>query len=138
MPSDWSFVTAYDDVEFLGGSQTRDVLVTGIVTSPSGIYGEVRVPKSEFDQYGEQVVRAAAATFVTIFETLAAQPFISGVQWGMAAHNGQLRDVAVLTVTSSSGNSSSVLTIPVVELTPDLDHAAVKKLHDRLDALEHS
>jgi hypothetical protein len=71
----FSVETSYEDVEFLGGAQTRDVLVTGIRTKPSGIYIEVRVPLAEVRQYGAQ-------------------------------------------------------------LGPDLDHPAVKRLHDQLDANE--
>jgi hypothetical protein len=129
-------VAAYDDVEFLGGSQTRDVLVTSIRTKPSGVYIEVRVPRSLFDQYGSQVVNAAALGMANIFETLMKQPYVAGVQWGQQAAQGQLRDVAVITVASTSGDSQSTLTVPVVNLGPDLDHKAITKLHDQLDATE--
>lgn len=136
MADTFTVETAYDDVEFLGGAQTRDVLVTGIRTRPSGIYIEVRVPKAEFQQYGPQVVNAAALGWATIFETLAKQPYVAGVLWGQQARNGQLQDVAVLTVASTSGESESTLTVPVVDLGPDLDHAAIAKLHKSLDDLE--
>lgn len=136
MAPTWDHVTTSDDVEFLGGSQTRAVIVTGIRTKPSGIYLEVRVPRSSFDKYGAQVVNAAALGMANIFETLAKQPYIAGVQWGQAADHGQLQDVAILTVESSSGDSQATLTIPVVQLGPDLDHAAVAKLHGHLDDLE--
>jgi hypothetical protein len=94
------------------------------------------VPLAEFRQYGAQVVNAAALSYATIFETLAKQPDVAGVQWGQATAHGQLQDVAVITVQSTSGNSEASLTVPVVQLGPDLDHPAVKRLHDQLDANE--
>jgi hypothetical protein len=136
VPEHWDFVTAYDDVEFLGGTQTRDVLVTGIRTKPSGIYLEVRVPRAEFDKLGAQVVNAAALSMWNIFETLAKQPYVAGVQWGQQPHSGQLQDVAVITVESDRGNAESSLTVPLVQLGPNLDHDAITKLHKQLNDLD--
>src|SRR3954447_20020267 len=107
MADTFAVETSYPDVEFLGGTNTRDVLVTGIRTKPSGIYIEVRVPMSEYRQFGAQVVNAAALSWSNIYETLARQPHIAGVQWGQESFHGQLQDVAVLTVESASGNSQA-------------------------------
>jgi hypothetical protein len=96
----------------------------------------VRVPRESFDKLGAQVVNAAALSLWNIFETLARQPYVAGVQWGQQPHHGQLQDVAIITVESTSGASQSALTVPVVQLGPNLDHAAILKLRDNLDALE--
>jgi hypothetical protein len=128
--------TSYDDVEFLGGSRTQDVLVTGIRTKPHGIYIEVRVGKALFEQEGAQIVNAAALGWATIFETLAVQPHVAGVAWGQESAGGQLQDVAVITVSSSTGASSAALTIPVTSLGPKLGAAAIGKLSKQLDAVE--
>lgn len=138
MADSWQFVTSFEDVEFLGGSQTRDVLVTGIRTKPSGIYLEVRVPLDLFKREGAQVVNAAALGWANIFETLARQPYVAGVQWGQESLNGQLQDVAVITVASTSGDSQATLTVPIVQLGPKLDAPAIKQLHDQLNELEAS
>lgn len=128
--------TSYDDVEFLGGSRTQDVLVTGIRTKPHGIYIEVRVSKALFEKDGAQIVNAAALGWATIFETLVVQPHVAGVAWGQESAGGQLQDVAVITVASSSGDSSSVLTIPVTALGPKLGATPIAKLSKQLDAVE--
>lgn len=138
MADTWEFVTSYEDTEFLGGSNTRDVLVTGIRTKPSGIYIEVRVPLALFQQDGAQVVNAAALGWATIFETLARQPYVAGVQWGQESTNGMLQDVAIITVASTSGNSQASLTVPVVRLGPKLDAPEIKHLHEQLNQLEAS
>jgi hypothetical protein len=94
------------------------------------------VPKAEFDQYGAQVVNAAAIGMATIFETLAKQPYVVGVQWGQQSHAGQLQDVAIVSVASTSGNSQTTYTVPVTQLGPKLNATQIKRVHDQLDDTE--
>jgi len=127
---------AYEDVEFVGGTSTQAVIVTPIRTKPSGIYIEVRVLKSAFEKNGASVVNAAALGWADIFETLAKQPHVGGVQWGQQQAGGQVEDVAIITVVSSSGASSDSLTVPVNALGPKLDETAIAALAKKLNELE--
>lgn len=132
----FAIVTSYEDVEFVGGTNTRDVQVAGAVTKPSGIYFEVRVPKSTYQQDGPSVINAAALGMANILETLVKQPHVGGVQWGQASSGGQLQDVAIITVLSKSGNSSSLYTVPIVQLGPKLNATQIAAISARLDATE--
>jgi hypothetical protein len=133
MAENWEFVASYEDVEFLGGSNTRDVLVTGIRTKPSGIYVEFRVAMADFRENGARVVHDAAHAWAATFEALAAMQWVAGVQWGQESYRGQLHDVAILTVQSTNGDAQSSVTIPLSQLDTAHVTAVVKKLHDQLD-----
>jgi hypothetical protein len=134
--AEYEVITSYEDVEFLGGAQTRDVLVTGIRTKPSGIYIEVRIPMTVYKQIGAPAVASTALGFRNIYELLLQQEGVAGVQWGQVSKNGQLADVAVVTVSSSSGNSEATLEVPYSKLAPTFDEPMILKLRKQLDATE--
>lgn len=136
MAENFRIVTSYEDTEFLGGTSTQDVQVAGAVSKPHGIYFEVRVPKAEYQKQGPSIINAAALGIATIFETLIEQPHVGGVQWGQQTKGGQLQDVAIITVVSDSGNSSSLYTVPLVQLGPDLNAKQILAINNRLDATE--
>lgn len=136
MAEKFDILTSYQDVEFLGGSNTRDVHVAGAVTKPDGIYFEVRVPSSVYKQEGPSVINAAALGTATILETLLTVPHVAGVLWGQQAVGGQLQDVAIITVVSKSGNSSEPYTVPFVKLGPKLNATQIAAISKRLDETE--
>lgn len=133
----FTIVTSYQDVEFLGGTNTRDVQVAGATTKQNGIYFEVRVQKQQYEQQGPSIINAAALGMANILETLSRQPNVGGVQWGQQSAGGQLQDVAIITVVSDSGNSSSTYTVPIVQLGPDLNEAEIETIAHRLNQTEH-
>lgn len=137
MAPTFTVVTSYDDVEFLGGTETRAVIVTGVQTKPSGIYLEVRNSKTDVAQLGPDIIGALAASITTIYEGLAAETHVSSVQWGQQEIHGQLQDIAFVTVTSASGNSSTTLTIPLSDIGPGGEAALIASTSARLDAIEH-
>jgi len=118
MADKYRVVSSYEDVEFLGGSATQDVIVTGIRTIPSGIYVEARTPKATFDKIGPAAVNVAANAWATLFEELVRNSNVAAVSWGQRSAGGQLEDVAVFTVVSDSGNSSAQLTVPIAKISP--------------------
>jgi hypothetical protein len=127
-------VAQYPTLEFLGGTRTQQVMTVGIQTKPSGIYVEFRLPKLIYD---DQHVNAAAIGWATIFETVVKEDWVGGVEWAQQpTASGQLQDVAVITVVSSSGNSSDTMTVPVTQLGPKLHQPQITALHDKLDATE--
>lgn len=132
MAETFDVVAQRPGTEFLGGTETRDVMFIGIVTKPDGIYLEFAVPVSLYPA----AVNAAALGWANIFETLAGLPHVAGVEWGQRVVNGQLQPQATITVASSSGDSTGQLTVLISSLGPKLDQAAIDKLHAQLDATE--
>jgi hypothetical protein len=134
MAATFQVVAQYPTLEFLGGTRTQQVMTVGIQTKPSGIYVEFRLPKLIYD---DQHVNAAAIGWATIFETIATEDWVGGVEWAQRpTAGGQLQDVAVITVVSSSGNSSDTLTVPVTQLGPKLHQPQITALHEKLDSAE--
>lgn len=136
MAANYSVVTSYDDVEFLGGTETRAVVVTGIQTKPHGIYVEVRVPKTIVTSTGETSIAEISADTAALYEGLAGQPHVTSVQWGQQELNGQLQDIAFVTVASTSGNSSTTLTIPLKDIGAGLEAALIASTSAQLDRIE--
>lgn len=128
-------VAQYPTTQFIGGTQTQEVVAVGIVTKPSGIYVEFLVPQKG---YSANVVDAAALGQATIFETVASLPAVAGVQWAQTQNAaGYLVEVVIITVASTSGNSSAQLTVPVVQLGPQLHKAQILALRKQLDDAEN-
>lgn len=120
--------------EFLGGSETRAAVAVGITTKPNSIYVEFLIPRTI---YSVDQVRATAIGWATIFETVAALPWVVGVEWSQdPAASGQLADMATITVTSTSGNSTGTLSVAVAKLGPQLHKAQINALHKQLDDAE--
>lgn len=136
MAATFDILTSYRDVEFLGGTNTRDVHVAGGFTKPSGIYFEVRVPSSLYEKEGASVINAAALSTTTILETLMTQQHVDGVLWGQQSAGGQLQDVAIINVVSPSGNSSEPYTVPFIKLGPKLNAPQIAAIAKRLAETE--
>lgn len=120
--------------EFLGGSETRAAVSIGIRTKPSGIYVEFLVPRSV---YSTEIVNAAALGWATIYETVAALPWVVGVEWSEVPQpSGQLGQTVTITVESTSGNSTDSMDVLVTKLGPQLHKPQINALHAKLDAIE--
>lgn len=130
-----TIVTQNPTVEFIGGTQTQDVVVVGFVTNAHGIYAEARVIQSV---YSATVARAAALSIATIVETIANLPNVAGVQWGQSTNtSGLLIDQVTITVASDSGNSSANLApIAITALGADLHQPQIEALAKQLTAAE--
>lgn len=126
----------YPTVEFLGGSQTREVMAVGYVTQPSGIYVEVRIPKSV---YSAEQVRDYGIGYAGTIEAIAALDGVDGMTWSQVQRrDGTLGDVMTVYVTSSSGNSAGSFVLPFAQLAPELAAPKVRHLRAQLDAAEAS
>lgn len=120
--------------EYLGGTQTRPVVVVEAQSIPTGIYFEVSVPQKGFVA---DLARAAALGYADIYETANALPNVAGVFWSQAPNAAnELEDQITFTVASTSGNSEAQLTVPLLQLGPKLDQAEIDALHNELDATE--
>ncbi len=124
----------YPTVEFLGGSQTRDVMAVGYVTKPSGIYVEVRIPKST---YTAAQVKSYGIGYSGTIEAVAAIPGVDGMTWSQVQRrDGTLGDVMTVYVTSSSGDSAGSFVLPFAQLAPELAAPKVAALRKQLDNAE--
>lgn len=135
MAATFDVVTQYPGVQTLGGTQTQEVVFVGINTKPSGIYVEFPVLKSV---YKPTTVNAAALGWATIAETLAAEDFVSDVQWTQLVTAGsQLQPGWIITVESTSGQSAAQITVANSALGPKMDAGAIAALHKQLDEAEN-
>jgi hypothetical protein len=134
MAATYDVVAQRPGIQTLGGVQTQDVVFVGINTKPSGIYVEFPVLKSV---YKPSIVAAAALGWANIAESLAAENWVTDVQWTeLVTAGSQLQPGWVITVESTSGQSAAQLTVANSELGPKLDAAAITALHKQLDETE--
>jgi len=102
----FTIVAQNPTVEFLGGTQTRNVVTVGFITDGHGIYGEARVIASI---YSANEARHAALGVVVALETVASLPNVAGVEWGQSVNkSGLLVDQITVTVESDSGDSTAL------------------------------
>jgi hypothetical protein len=134
MATSFTVVTQYPGIDVLGGTQSQDVVFVGITTIPSGTYIEFPVPQSV---YAANVVNAAAIGWATIVETVWTEDWVIGVQWTQLVNpSNQLESALIITVGSTSGDSSAQLTVAIDKLGPKLQQGQITALHDQLDAAE--
>lgn len=143
MATHYRNLTTRPDMEFLGGTQTRAVIVLAAYTVPSGIYFEARYPAKGFTvQDGIDTANG----FGIFLEGMLDIPGVETLAWSQAETiDNQLEDVITFYVTSTSGDSSDTLTVPYAKLAPGVDQKgfvnpekAVPALRAKLDALESS
>ena len=132
MAPTYTVVTQYPTVEFLGGTQTRDVTAVGIVTIPHNIYTEFRIPDSI---YNATQVKDYATAYSIALEALFAVHGVIGVSWGQGpAASGELLDLYTVFVQSDSGNSTGSVTFDNTKFGPatydPLIAAEVAKLNE--------
>ncbi len=121
-------------MEFLGGTNTRAVVIIEAHSTPSLIYFEALVAQAG---YAANLARAAALGYAVIFETANALPHVAGVFWAQAPNAaGELQDQITFTVTSTSGNSEAQLTVPILALGAQLHEAQIAALATELDNTE--
>jgi len=119
----------YESTEYLGGTQTRDVIAVGYLTNGHGVYFEVRIPKAS---YSAAQVRAFGIGYTGTVEDIFNVPGVADIEWTQTVTAGNnLQDTLILTVMSPSGNSSATLAVPWATLNrqfvePDVDALRVK------------
>ena len=134
MADNFKVVTQYPTIEFLGGSQSQSVMAVGYVSKPNGVYFEQRIARSI---YAPSIVKAVGESYATIFETLFTVPGVSGVEWSQAQiASGALEDQVTIYVSSTSGNSTSSLTVAIAALGPKLHASQIAALRKQLDEAE--
>jgi hypothetical protein len=131
----YKIVTQYPDVIFLGGTQTQEVQKIGLVTIPSNIYVEFSIPTN---LYVASAVDAGATSWSYVYEQVAAEQWVVGVQWQEATNvAGFLNEQVVIYVSSTSGDSVASLTVLVTQLGPQAHQPQIDALHAQLDDAEN-
>jgi hypothetical protein len=129
----YSVETQYPTVEFLGGTQTRDVVAVGITTKGHGVYIEFRIPVTT---YTPDNVKSNAIGYTGTIENAFTFPGVQGVSWGQSPDAaGELVDQITYTVVSDSGNSSAQLTLPLSGIGTS---GQISKLKNLLASLNES
>lgn len=126
--------TQYPTVEFLGGTQTRDVVAVGITTRGHGVYLEFRLPVST---YSAALVKSYGTGYTGTIEQAFDFPGVGGVSWGQSPDaSGELKDQITYTVVSDSGNSSAQVTLPLSGIGTAPQLAKLQHLLDGLNEAE--
>lgn len=136
MAANYTGLTQRPGVQFIGGTQTRNVQLVGITTQPHGVYFEFQVPQTD---YSAAVVTQDANGFASIIEALFEIDGIAGIEWTQEpTTSGQLVDHLLITVQSTSGESTALLDEPFSQLTQQNVAGKVGTIVDQLDQAEAS
>lgn len=122
------------DVEFLGGQETRAVMVVSVVTDDHGVYFETRIATAD---YTAAVAKQNANGFTIIYEDLFTIPGVADVGWAQeVTPAGQVQDHVIVYIASTSGNSSGIVDVPYSQFTQEQVAARVAALRAELDDAE--
>lgn len=134
MAADYTIVTQYETVEFLGGTQTRPVIAVGVRTTDHGIYFETRIDKAD---YTATVAKENAHGFTIIYEMLFDIPGVTDVEWAQEPNTaGILQDHVIVYVESTSGASSQSIDVPYSKFTQDYVAGKVRAIRAQMDEAE--
>jgi hypothetical protein len=134
MAQTFTVVTQYPTLEFLGGTQTQDVMAVGYRSKANGVYWEVRIPRSV---YSTDTVSSYGIGYTgTIDAVMDAEGVIGGEWTQTPTASGELQDNIVLTVASDSGNSTGQIVVPFAGLAPTLTDPKVAALRKTLNDSE--
>lgn len=136
MADTYRILATRPNTQLVGGTQTQQGVSIGFVTIPNGVYAEVFVAQQP---QLALIGRAAVLGYADILNTLFTVDWVSAVAWSQRVNASNLLiDQVTITVVSSSGNSTDVLTVDVDQLGPQLHGPQILALHNQLDSLEES
>jgi hypothetical protein len=136
MADTFSVVTQYPTLEFLGGTQTQDVMAVGYRTKAHGVYFEVRIPRK---LYSAAIVHDYGIGYTGTVEQFFANPNVIGGEWTQTpTAAGELQDNMVYTVSSDSGNSTGQVTFAFGNLITGTVNKAIDNLVTTLNDAENS
>ena len=116
------------------GGPPEDVVFIGIVVHPQETYVEFPITDAA---YKLGATNAAASSWAAIIEGIWALDWVVGVQWSQIVNpSNQLVSVLIVTVSSTSGDSTANTTINFVAGAPQEHPAQIAALHNTLDTTE--
>lgn len=136
MAANYTGLTQRPGVQFIGGTQTRNVQIVGITTQPHGVYFEFQLPDAAATAAN---VKSSANGFASIIEALFEINGVAGIEWTQEpTTSGQLADHLLITVQSTSGDSTALLDEPFSQLTQQNVAGKVTPIVEALDDAEAS
>ena len=136
MADTYTILGVRPDVEFLGGTLTRNVMVVEVLTKAHNVYFETRIPTKD---YTAEIAKENAYGFTIVYQLLFDIPGVADVTWAQQqTATGQLQDHVIIYVSSSSGNSSGILNVPYSQFAQELVKPKVAKLRNGLDDAENA
>lgn len=134
MAATFQVVTQYPTLEFLGGTQTQDVMAVGYRTKAQGIYFEVRIPRNI---YSSDIVSSYGTGYTGTVEQYFTNPNVIGGEWTQTpTPSGELQDTMIYTVASDSGNSTGQVTVSFAQLSQPSVETEINHLISQLNASE--
>jgi len=134
MAETFTVVTQYPTLEFIGGTQTQDVMAVGYRTVAHNVYFEVRIPRKG---YTPENVNSTGIGYTGTIEEAFKNQNVIGAEWAQTpTAAGDLVDNIVYTVSSDSGNSTAQLVVPFRQLAPSLYDPKIAALVKSLNAAE--
>lgn len=136
MAADYTVVTQYPTLEFLGGTQTQDVMAVGYRTVAHNVYFEVRIPRK---LYSAEIVRSYGTGYTGTVEQYFSIDNVIGAEWTQTpTAAGELQDNIVYTVASDSGNSTGQVTVSFAKLSQPSVETQINHLIAQLNDAEGS
>jgi hypothetical protein len=134
MAKAYKSIATREDIEFLGGTQTRAVAAVSAVTIPHNVYFEVRILRSV---YTAAVAGNVLQAWAALLEQAFAVPGVGGLAWSQVPQlSGELQDTITVTVESTSGQSALSLDFPFDRFVPEVYDGPIADLRKQLDAAE--
>ena len=132
----YDVVAQYPTVQFLGGTQTQDVVAVGIVTRGHQVYVEFNIPRNI---YSAQEVKNYSTGYTGSVEQFFEVPGVTGVAWSQQPNaSGNLIPTLTFTVESTSGLSAATFSVPLASATDTLVKARATALRKELNDAEAS
>lgn len=127
--------------ELQGGNTVVPVQEFFIVTKPSGVYFQFRRPTSQLGKLSAADRAALIATIAdqlsTRIEEVMAEPNVEWISYSQPTNAaGQLLDTMTIYVTSDSGNSQGLVSVPLAEIGPG--HYTSSRINAEVDALNQA
>jgi hypothetical protein len=138
----YSFLVAEPTVQDLGGDIVRDAQRVTARASASGVVFALEFAPYPTDEQGSviwtsQLIADQLAYWAGQWDANSAIPGVLGIGLSQAVNPlGQLRDVAIVVVQSSSGQSTTNLTVDERDFQPGHIEALVQTARAQLDAVE--
>lgn len=121
-------------VEYLGGTNSRQVAVVAVRTYPSLVYFEFRIPRADFTA---AIARQEAEGYGAQVEAIMTDPHVNGIEWFQNANPaGYLVDMGTIFVQSTSGNSGLSFSVPWGLVYVEYVDTPIANLVAQLDAAE--
>lgn len=109
MAETYTLLGSLETVQFLGGTQTKDIVQVSAQTEPHGIYFEVPIPRVDYDAATvDAICTVTSANLEPAFEF----PGVTDLEWIQTPlQSGYLKAQVIVYVSSDDGSSTGSFTV---------------------------